>query len=268
MIGSGDLGLAGKVALVTGSASGIGEAIVRRLAAEGARVIVHGRPSQQHDAEKIATEIGPDAAVQMASLEDPAECARLVEWVVAQFGTIDILVNNAAICTRARLPDTDAALFDQVIAVDVRAPLLLIRAALPHFRKQKCGRVLNIGSVNAYCGEAALVAYAIAKAGLTTMTRNLADAHGAEGIRINQLNPGWVLTPAEYAIKVREGLSKDWPNQIPREHAPGGRIFDPAEIAHFAAAFLGEPAALVNGSVVDIEQFPMVGRLPVKASGF
>jgi len=103
---------------------------------------------------------------------------------------------------------------------------------------------------------------------LMTMTRNLADAHGAEGIRINQLNPGWVLTPAEYAIKVREGLSKDWPTQVPREHAPGGRIFQPAEIAHFAVAFLGEPAALVNGSIVDLEQFPLVGRLPVKVSGF
>jgi NAD(P)-dependent dehydrogenase (short-subunit alcohol dehydrogenase family) len=230
--------------------------------------VVHGRPSQQQDAEKIASEIGNNAAVQMASLEDPAECARLVEGVVARFGRIDILVNNAAICSRARLPQTDADLFDQVIAVDVRAPMLLIRAALPHFRNQGGGRVLNIGSVNAYCGEAALVAYAIAKGGLMTMTRNLADAHGAEGIRINQLNPGWVLTPAEYAIKVREGLSKDWPNQVPREHAPGGRIFQPAEIAHFAVAFLGEPAALVNGSVIDIEQFPMIGRLPVKESGF
>ena len=267
-MGSGDLGLTGKVALVTGSASGIGEAIARRLAQEGARVVVHGRPSQIDDAGKIAREIGHEAFVQMASLEQPDECARLVDTVVAHYGRLDILVNNAAICTRARLPETDAALFDQVIAVDVRAPLLLIRAALPHFRHQGGGRVLNIGSVNAYCGEAALVAYAIAKAGLMTMTRNLADAHGAEGIRINQLNPGWVLTPAEYAIKVREGLSKDWPTQIPREHAPAGRIFQPAEIAHFAVAFLAEPAALVNGSVVDLEQFPLVGRLPVKASGF
>ena len=115
---------------------------------------------------------------------------------------------------------------------------------------------------------AALLAYAISKGGLTTMTRNLADAHALEGLRINQLNPGWVLTQNEYDIKVREGLSPDWPAQIPRTHAPSGRIFKPEEIAHFAAAFLGEEAALVNGSVVDLEQFPLIGRVPVKASGF
>jgi NAD(P)-dependent dehydrogenase (short-subunit alcohol dehydrogenase family) len=263
-----DLGLTDKVALVTGSASGIGEAIARRLAAEGARVVIHGRPQQRTAAETIAGEIGRNAHVELAPLEQPAECARLVEAIVARFGRIDIVVNNAAICTRGTLSDTDAALFDQIISVNLRAPLLIIRAALPHFRRQNGGRVLNIGSVNAYCGEAALLAYAIAKGGLATLTRNLADAHSHEGIRVNQLNPGWVLTEAEYQIKIKEGLSADWPKQIPREHAPGGRIFEPSEIAHFAAAFLCEAATLVNGSIVDLEQFPLVGRLPVKASGF
>src|SRR5687768_8205198 len=100
-MGSDDLGLAGKVALVTGSASGIGEAIARRLAQEGARVVVHGRPSQIDDAGKIAREIGHDAFVQMASLEQPEECTRLVDTVAAHYGRLDILVNNAAICTRA-----------------------------------------------------------------------------------------------------------------------------------------------------------------------
>ena len=271
MMGTGDLGLAGKVALVTGSASGIGEAIARRLAAEGARVVIHGRPVQAAEAERIALEIrerGGEAAVEMADLADAAECARLVEAVVGRFGRIDILVNNAAVIPRARIEGTDAALFDQVIAVDLRAPLLTIRAALPHFRAQGGGRVLNIGSINTYCGEAALLAYSIAKGGMSTLTRNLADAHGREGIRVNQINPGWVLTENELQTKIREGLSADWPTQIPRQHAPAGRIFHPDEIAHFAAAFLGEPAALVNGTVVDIEQFPMIGRNPVKADGF
>jgi NAD(P)-dependent dehydrogenase (short-subunit alcohol dehydrogenase family) len=268
VIGSGDLGLTDKVAVVTGSASGIGEAIARRLAAEGARVIIHGRLQQRAAAEKIARDIGALAHVELAQLEQPDECARLVESVVARFGRIDILVNNAAVMTRGRLPETDATLFDQVIAVNLRAPLLLIRAALPHFRRGGGGRVLNIGSINAYCGEAALVAYAVSKAGLVTLTRNLADAHAGDGIRINQLNPGWVLTANEYETKIREGLSANWPEQIPKEHAPAGRIFRPEEIAHFAVAFLGEPAALVNGSIVDLEQFPMIGRIPVKVSGF
>ena len=270
-IGS-SLGLKAKVALVTGSASGIGEAIARRLAAEGTSVVIHGLEQQRPEAEAIAEEFrrdhSTDAHVLLADVSDPSKCERMIQEVVTRFGRIDLLVNNAGVVTRGTLEDTDAAFFDRIIAINLRAPLLLIRAAMPHFRAQGGGRVLNIGSVNAYCGEAALVAYSISKGGLTTLTRNLADAHARDGVRINQLNPGWVLTRNEYEVKVREGLSPDWPNQIPREHAPFGRIFDPAEIAHFAVSFLGEPASLVNGSVIDLEQFPLVGRNPVKDEGF
>lgn len=266
-----DPGLGGKIALVTGSASGIGEAIARRLAEEGARVVIHGHPRQQADAEVIAGSIrdgGGEAHMELADIEEPANCAHLIEAVVAHFGRLDILVNNAAVCLRGGLAATDAAFFDKIIAINVRAPLLLIRAAWPHFKKQGGGRVLNIGSINAYCGEAPLLAYSIAKAGLMTMTRNLADAHAAEGLRINQINPGWVLTENEYRIKVAEGLSPDWPKQIPREHAPAGRIFRPDEIAHFAVQFLGQQAEIVSGSVLELEQFPVTGRIPTKASGF
>jgi NAD(P)-dependent dehydrogenase (short-subunit alcohol dehydrogenase family) len=267
-----DLGLRNKIALVTGSSSGIGEAIARRLAAEGARLMVHGRPGQAEAAAKVAHEINQesdtDADVQLADIADPAACAALIDAVIARYGRIDILVNNAGISLRADLAATDAALFDKIFAVNLRAPLLLIRAALPHFRIQGGGRVLNVGSINAYCGEAALLAYCMSKGGLTTMTRNLADAHGHEGLRVNQINPGWVLTDNEYRAKVAEGLSPNWPARIPRGHAPGGRIFRPDEIAHFAANFLGAQAELVNGTVFEIEQFPMIGRNPVKASGF
>jgi NAD(P)-dependent dehydrogenase (short-subunit alcohol dehydrogenase family) len=128
--------------------------------------------------------------------------------------------------------------------------------------------VLNIGSINAYCGEPVLLAYSISKGGLTTLTRNLADAHAREGLRINQINPGWVLTENEYRTKVAEGLSENWPAQIPRELAPSGRIFRPDEIAHFAVQFLSQQAELVNGAVVELEQFPVIGRNPNKAAGF
>ena len=268
---SADLGLKGKAALVTGSVSGIGEAIVRRLAAEGARVIVHGPLSRSGEAEKVAREIretGGEAQVELAELTDAAECERLIAAGIARLGRLDILVNNAGISPRGDLLATDAEFFDRVIAVNLRAPLLLIRAALPHFREHGGGRVLNIGSINAYCGEAGLLAYSVSKGGLTTLTRNLADAHGRDGLRVNQINPGWVLTANEHAIKVREGLSEDWFRQIPSAHAPGGRIFQPDEIAHFAVQFLGAQGGLVNGTVMELEQFPMIGRNAVKASGF
>ena len=206
--------------------------------------------------------------MELAELTDPAACDALIEDVIARHGRIDILVNNAGISLRADLAGTDAAFFDKIIAVNLRAPMLLIRAALPHFRKQGGGRVLNIGSINAYCGEAALLAYSVSKGGLMTMTRNLADTYGWEGIRVNQINPGWVLTDNEYRVKLAEGLSPDWPTQIPRGHAPGGRIFRPDEVAHFAVNFLGSQAELVNGTVFELEQFPLIGRNPVKAAGF
>ncbi len=267
-----NLGLRGKVALVTGSASGIGEAIARRLGEEGAHVVIHGQLTQRAPAEKIAAEIraasGVEVDVNLAQLDQPDECAALIQAVIGRFGKIDLLVNNAGVSPRTDLAGTDATFFDRVIAINLRAPLLLIRAAVPHFKAQGGGRVLNIGSINAYCGEACLLAYSVSKGGLTTMTRNLADALGRDGIRINQINPGWVLTENEYTTKVAEGLAADWPQHIPQAHAPGGRIFEPAEIAHFAMSFLCEPASLVSGSVIDIEQFPLIGRNPVKASGF
>jgi NAD(P)-dependent dehydrogenase (short-subunit alcohol dehydrogenase family) len=226
-----DLGLRNKIALVTGSVSGIGEAIARRLAAEGARLMVHGRPGQAEAAARVARAINneseTDADVQLADLADPAACAALIDAVIARYGRIDLLVNNAGISPRADLPATDAALFDKIFAVNLRAPLLLIRAALPHFRKQGGGRVLNIGSINAYCGEAALLAYSMSKGGLTTMTRNLADAHGQEGLRVNQLNPGWVLTDNEYRAKVDGRLGP----RVAEPHSPPARPGGP----HFSA---------------------------------
>jgi NAD(P)-dependent dehydrogenase (short-subunit alcohol dehydrogenase family) len=89
--------------------------------------------------------------------------------------------------TRSSLETTDVDCFDRTIAVNLRAPLLLTQAALPHFRRQGAGRVLNIGSINGYCGERNLLAYSISKAGLMALTRNVADAYGPEGVRVNLL---------------------------------------------------------------------------------
>ena len=99
-----------------------------------------------------------------------------------------------------------------------------------------------------------------------TLTRNLADAHGAEGIRVHQFNLGWVLTPNEYALKMSEGLPEGWHTKVPKTYAPSGRLMSPADIAYAAVYFLSDEAALINGSVLDLEQYPMIGRNPVKES--
>jgi NAD(P)-dependent dehydrogenase (short-subunit alcohol dehydrogenase family) len=251
-----------KVILVTGSTTGIGEAIARVFAREGAYVMIHGR--RKDAAEKLAAEIGERASFHIGALEDAEYPARLIAATVARFGRIDGLVNNAARITRCVLATATAELFDLTMAINLRAPLLLIQAAVPHFRKQGHGRVLNIGSINAYCGESNLPLYSISKGGLMTLTRNLADALGTEGVQINQLNVGWTLTPNEYQYKLNDGLAPDWPSHLPIGAAPSGRIHAPEEIAMAAIYFLSDEAALINGSVLEVEQFPIIGRNPVK----
>ncbi len=97
------------------------------------------------------------------------------------------------------------------------------------------------------------------------MTRNLADAHGTEKIRFNQFNVGWVLTPAEYILKQKEGLPPDWPEHVSPLFAPSGRLISPEEIAAFALLFVSDEAALISGSILDLNQYPMIGRNPVKS---
>jgi NAD(P)-dependent dehydrogenase (short-subunit alcohol dehydrogenase family) len=253
-----------KVILVTGSTTGIGEGMVRVFAREGARVMIHGR--RQSAAQELVAAIGEGASLVIGSLEDPQVPSRLVAETISHFGRIDGLVNNAAAMTRGNLEDTDVQTFDHTVAVDLRAPFLLIQAALPNFRKQGGGRVLNIGSVNGYCGERNQLAYSVCKGGLMTLTRNLADAHGHEGIRVNQLNVGWTLTPNEFELKMKEGLPGNWPTRIPTTFAPSGRILSPEDIAWAAVYFLSNEAALINGAILDVEQYPLIGRNPAKGT--
>jgi NAD(P)-dependent dehydrogenase (short-subunit alcohol dehydrogenase family) len=240
--------LKNKVILVTGSTTGIGEGMVRRFAAEGASVMIHGTRAeaarQLHDE---LTGKGSSVGFTLGSLDDPEIAARLVAETAGRFGRIDALVNNAAAMTRSDLETTDLDIFDRTIAVNLRAPLLLARAALPHFRRQGGGRILNIS-----------------KGGMTTLTRNLADAHGAEGIRVNQFNVGWTLTPNELELKKKEGLPDGWPEKLSKTYAPSGRLLSPDDIAWAAVYFLSDEATLINGAVLDLEQYPLIGRNPAK----
>jgi NAD(P)-dependent dehydrogenase (short-subunit alcohol dehydrogenase family) len=265
-----DSELEGKVALVTGSVTGIGEAIARRLWQSGATVMLHGQAHEQEKAEKLLEDLNSSSAGRIAchlcDIGYAEACEELVDAVALRFGGIDILVNNAAISGRSNLETTDAALFDRLMAVNVRAPLLLAKRALPHFRAAGGGTILNIGSINGYCGEQNLLVYSITKGALMTLSRNLADAHGAERIRVNHLNLGWTLTANEYALKLRDGLPEDWPARLPVTTAPAGRLLAPEEIAHFAMAFISPRGAGINGSVADLEQYPVIGRNPPKAT--
>jgi NAD(P)-dependent dehydrogenase (short-subunit alcohol dehydrogenase family) len=250
-----------KVILVTGSTTGIGEAIARRAVAEGARVVIHGRDVDRGQA--IVDEFPKRAALATADLADPAAAAQVVKSAMDAFGQLDAIVNNAALVIRSDLTNTDAALFDKVMAINVRAPLLLIQAALAPLKRSK-GCVLNIGSVNAYSGEGNLLAYSISKGALMTLSRNLADALCYDGVRVNHFNVGWVLTPNEYKQKLGDGLPKNWPEHVDPQFAPSGRILKPEEIAAAAVYWLSDESRPISGSVVELEQYPIIGRNPTK----
>jgi NAD(P)-dependent dehydrogenase (short-subunit alcohol dehydrogenase family) len=250
-----------KVILVTGSTTGIGEAIARRTLREGASVVLHGRDIDRGQA--IATELGPRAAFLPGDLSELDTPQRLIEHAVAKFGRLDAVVNNAAWVVRSDVYSTDVELFDKVIHINVHAPLLLIQAALPHLKRTR-GCALNIGSINAYTGESNLLAYSVSKGALMTLSRNLADALCYDHVRINHFNVGWVLTPNEYEYKLKDGLPHDWPQNIPAQHAPTGRIMSPDEIAAAAVYWLSDESRPISGSVVDLEQYPFMGRNPTK----
>lgn len=250
-----------KVILVTGSTTGIGEAIARRAVAEGARVVIHGRDADRGGA--IVAELAPHASLAIADLADPAAAPRLIDETVSRWGRLDAIVNNAAWVGRSELHNTDAAVFDRAMAINVRAPLLLIRAAIEHL-KQSQGCVLNIGSINAYTGESNLLAYSVSKGALMTLSRNLADALCYDQVRVNHFNVGWVLTPNEYKTKLADGLPEGWPEQLEPQYAPSGRILRPEEIATAAVYWLSDESRPISGSVVELEQYPMIGRNPTK----
>ena len=252
-----------KIIIVTGSTTGIGKAIALRCVAEGARVVIHGLEEDLGKA--VLAEIGLENAV--LHIEDIAANGapqNLVNTAIRRFGQIDAVVNNAAWVVSSSIETTDLAFLRKVLDVNTIAPFALIQAAFPFLKKTK-GSVLNIGSVNAWSGEPNLLAYSVSKGALMTLTRNLGDTlHREAGVRVNQINPGWVLTEKEMDRKAEQGLPNDWYKEIPDVFAPSGRILSPAEMAAAAVYWLSDESGPVSGQVVDLEQYPMLGRNPPK----
>lgn len=255
--------LQNKVIIVTGSTTGIGKAIALRCVAEGARVVIHGL--EEELGKGVVSVIGSDKAV--LHIEDIAANnapQNLVNIALKTFGKLDAIVNNAAWVVSSNMETTDLAFLRKVLEVNTISPYALIQCGLPYLEKTR-GCVLNIGSVNAWSGEPNLLAYSISKGALMTLTRNLGDSlHREKGVRINQINPGWVLTESEIQRKKQQGLSEDWYKNISKVYAPTGRILLPSEIASAAVYWLADESGPVSGQVVDLEQYPLIGRNPPK----
>ena len=229
---------AGKVALVTGGRSGIGQAIARHLSREGARVFTAQRGS---DAE---------FACISADFADPDCPAKVVEEVVGKAGRLDILVNNAGVMQEARVEEMSLADWQRTLSVNLTAPFLTIKAALRHLRKTK-GAIVNIGSIEGLGSNPTHAAYCASKAGLHGLTRAVAVDHGAEGIRCNAVAPGWIDTD----------LNLDYIENMPDPTAfrrdvgriqRVGRTVKPGEVSALVAWLASEDCAFSTGAVFDI----------------
>lgn len=247
----------GKVALITGSTQGIGEAAARRLAAEGAAgIVVTGRNEERgQEVRDAIAGMGTDAVFVPADLADVDACRNLIAATDAHFGRLHVLVNAAAITYRGSIVDTTPELFDSLMAVNVRAPLLLIQGAVAIMRREGiAGSIVSVGSVAAYGSAPFLLPYAMTKGALVPMTKNLAYSLLWDRIRVNLIQPGWMDTPGEDAIqRAAHGAEDGW---LARAEAgqPFGRLIKPHELAAAIAFLASDESGVMTGAVIDYDQ--------------
>ncbi|RWP48977.1 SDR family oxidoreductase [Mesorhizobium sp.] len=253
-----ELRLDDKVVLVTGATQGIGRAIAETLARAGAGgLLVTGRePVRGSEVAAALSEIGTPTAFVAADLVDTTAPARLVEECVGRFGRIDALVNAAGLTNRASFLDAGLDAWAALFAVNARAPFFLMQAAIAQMIKQgQGGAIVNILSINAHCGSPELAVYSATKGALATLTRNAANAHRFDRIRVNGINVGWTDTPAERIMQAETlGHGPGWLDAA-NASQPFGRLLAADDVANLAVFLLSDASGPMTGALIDQEQW-------------
>lgn len=238
--------LAGKIAIVTGGGRGIGAGIARRFQEEGARVAILQRNPPPADM------ISDRAIFIQGDLSRPADIAKAVAETIDRLGGLDVLVNNAGIMFEMTVDQMTEEDWDRMMAINLKAPFLLTKAAMPHLRRRGKGSIINIGSIEGLASNPGHPAYSASKAGIHGFTAAVAVDHGHEGIRCNAIAPGWINSDLsdDYIDSMKDSA------RIRRELLvmhPVGRLGEPEDVGNLAVWLAGDESSFVTGQVYVID---------------
>ena len=243
-----------KVALITGGNSGIGKATAILFAKEGAKVSLTGRNETRcEEVVKEITEGGGKAISIIADVRFPDECRSTVERTMEEFGRLDILFNNAGVFFPNNAVDCPEEEWDLTIDINLKGTYLMSKFALPHMIAQKSGVIINNGSGWGIVGGNEAISYCASKGGVVLMTKAMAIDHARQGIRVNCLCPGDVVTPMlDEDARVR-GMSWEEYHARAIEHRPMGRMGLPDEIAKAALFLASDDSSFITGSTLVVD---------------